>query len=312
MRTHTPRQRLGQGKRRHLLPLYFMMIPGGIYLIINNYIPMTGIVMAFKRYNFKTGVYMSPNVGFDNFKFLFATKDAWVITRNTIGYNLVFIVLGTVLAITVAILLGELRSQLAKKAYQTVILIPFLISIVIVSYLVYAFLNTENGFINNSILAPLGRKTVSWYSSPQYWPFILVLVNIWKGLGYNCILYYATLVGIDREYYEAAVIDGASRWQQVCHITLPCLKSTIVILTLMSIGGIFYSDFGLFYQVPMNQGALLDVTNTIDTYVYRGLMQSSNLGMTAAAGLYQSFVGFVLVVAANLAVRKIDPDSALF
>lgn len=312
MRTHTPRKRLNQRKLKQLLPLYLMMIPGAVYLIINNYIPMTGIVMAFKRYHFQTGIYMSPNVGFDNFKFLFATKDAWVITRNTIGYNLVFIVLGTVLAIAVAILLGELRSQLAKKLYQTVILIPFLISIVIVSYLVYAFLNTENGFINNSILAPLGKKPISWYSSPQYWPYILVLVNIWKGLGYNCILYYATLVGIDREYYEAAVIDGASRWQQVRHITLPCLKSTVVILTLMSIGGIFYSDFGLFYQVPMNQGALLDVTNTIDTYVYRGLMQSSNLGMTAAAGLYQSFVGFILVVLANLTVRKVDPDSALF
>lgn len=294
------------------LPLYLMMVPGCIYLIINNYIPMTGIVMAFKQYNFKTGIYGSPNVGLDNFKFLFSTQDAWVITRNTLCYNLAFIVLGTVVAIGVAIVLGEIRSKMAKKLYQTLILIPFLISIVIVSYLVYAFLNTKNGFINNSILEPLGMSPISWYASPQYWPVILILVNLWKGLGYNCILYYATLVGIDREYYEAAVMDGASRWKQVRFITLPGLKATIIILTLMSISKIFYSDFGLFYQVPMNQGALMDVTNTIDTYVYRGLMKSSNLGMTAAAGLYQSFVGFLLVVSANLVVRKIDGESALF
>ena len=294
------------------LPLYLMMLPGCAYLIINNYIPMTGIVLAFKQYHFKTGIYHSPNVGFKNFKFLFTTKDAWVITRNTICYNLVFILLGTVLAVGVAILLNEIRAKLAKKLYQTVILIPFLISIVIVSYLVYAFLNTENGFLNNGILKPLGKSPISWYSSPQYWPVILVIVNLWKGLGYNCILFYATLLGIDRELYEAAVIDGASRWQQIKHITLPGLKTTLVILTLMSISTIFYSDFGLFYQVPMNQGTLMDVTNTIDTYVYRGLMTSTNLGMTAAAGLYQSFVGFVLVVTANLVVRRIDPESALF
>lgn len=294
------------------LPLYLMMLPGCAYLIINNYIPMTGIVLAFKQYHFKTGIYHSPNVSFKNFKFLFTTKDAWVITRNTICYNLVFILLGTVLAVGVAILLNEIRAKLAKKLYQTVILIPFLISIVIVSYLVYAFLNTENGFLNNGILKPLGKSPISWYSSPQYWPVILVIVNLWKGLGYNCILFYATLLGIDRELYEAAVIDGASRWQQIKHITLPGLKTTLVILTLMSISKIFYSDFGLFYQVPMNQGTLMDVTNTIDTYVYRGLMTSTNLGMTAAAGLYQSFVGFVLVVTANLVVRRIDPESALF
>ena len=305
----------GFAKRSKLLrylPLYLMMLPGCLYLIINNYIPMTGIVLAFKRYHFSTGIYNSPNIGFDNFKFLFNTKDAWIITRNTLAYNLVFIVLGTVLAIAVAIILNEIRAKQVKQFYQTIILVPFLISIVIVSYLVYAFLNTENGFINNSILEPLGKDIISWYSSPQYWPVILVLVNIWKGLGYNSILYYATLVGIDRELYEAAVIDGASRWKQIKHITLPGLKATIIILTLMSISKIFYSDFGLFYQVPMNQGPLLDVTNTIDTYVYRGLMNSTNLGMTAAAGLYQSFVGFVLVITANLVVRKIDSDSALF
>ena len=293
-------------------PLYLMMLPGIIYLVINNYMPMTGIVMAFKRYNFQDGIYRSPNVGFENFEFLFKTKDAWIITRNTICYNFVFIVLGTVVAIAVAVLLNEIRNIHMKKIYQTIILLPFLISIVIVSYLVYAFLSQENGFINNSILAPLGLEPVSWYTTPQYWPVILVIVYLWKTFGYNCILYFSNLVGIDKSYYEAAAMDGASYWQQTWYITLPSLKPTITILTLLNISKIFYSDFGLFYQVPMNQGALIDVTNTIDTYVYRGLMQSNNIGMTAAAGLYQAFVGFVLVVIANLIVRKVDEDSALF
>lgn len=293
-------------------PLYLMLVPGLVYLVINNYIPMAGIVVAFKQYNVRDGIYGSPNIGLKNFEFLFKTNDAWLITRNTILYNLVFIVLGTVLAIAVAILLNEIRSKQAKQLYQTFILIPYLISMVVVSYLVFAFLSDANGFLNNSVLAALGKEPISWYNAPQYWPFILVVVNIWKGLGYNCILYYATICGIDHSLYEAAVVDGASRWQQVVHITLPCLKSTIIILTLMSLGGIFRSDFGLFYQVPMNSGALIDVTNTIDTYVYRGLMKTNNIGMSSAAGVYQSVVGFILVVTANLVVRRIDNESALF
>ncbi len=293
-------------------PLYLMLVPGLIYLAINNYVPMAGIVVAFKQYNVRDGIYGSPNIGLKNFEFLFKTNDAWLITRNTILYNLVFIVLGTVLAIAVAILLNEIRNKQAKQLYQTFILIPYLISMVVVSYLVFAFLSDANGFLNNSVLAALGMEPISWYNAPQYWPFILVIVNVWKGLGYNCILYYATICGIDHSLYEAAVVDGASRWQQVIHITLPCLKSTIIILTLMSLGGIFRSDFGLFYQVPMNSGALIDVTNTIDTYVYRGLMKTNNIGMSSAAGVYQSVVGFILVVTANLVVRKIDDESALF
>lgn len=304
-----------QKKLRNILrywPLYLMMVPGLVYLIINCYMPMTGIVVTFKQYNVRDGLYRSPNVGLKNFEFLFKTNDAWNITRNTILYNLVFIALGTVLAITVAIILNEIHSKAAKQAYQTVILIPYLISMVVVSYLAFAFLSDGNGFINNTILPMLGKEPISWYNSPQYWPFILVLINVWKGIGYNCILYYATICGIDRSLYEAAVVDGANRWQQVCNITLPCLKSTIIILTLMSLGNIFRSDFGLFYQVPMNSGALIDVTNTIDTYVYRGLMQTNNIGMSSAAGVYQSVVGFVLVITANAIVRKVDNESSLF
>lgn len=293
-------------------PLYLMLLPGTAYLVINNYIPMTGIVVAFKQYNLRGGLYFSPNIGLKNFEFLFKTNDAWLITRNTILYNLVFIVLGAVLAITVAIILNEIRIDAAKQAYQTVILIPHLISMVVVSYLAFAFLSDGNGFLNKSVLPLLGMEPISWYNAPQYWPFILVLINVWKGIGYSCILYYATICGIDHSLYEAAVVDGANRWQQIWNITLPCLKSTIIILTLMNIGNIFRTDFGLFYQVPMNSGPLQNVTSTIDTYVYRGLMQTNNIGMSSAAGVYQSVVGFVLVISANLIVRRLDKSSALF
>ena len=294
------------------LPLYLMLIPGAAYLIINNYIPMTGIVIAFEQFNYAKGMWGSPFIGFKNFEFLFKTKDAWIITRNTLLYNVAFIVLGTLCAIAVAILLNELHSARAKKLYQTTILVPFLISIVVVSYLVYAFLSSDSGFLNSSVLPLLGIEPISWYTSPQYWPVILIIVNIWKGLGYNCIIYYATLVGIDRGYYEAAVIDGANRWKQIIHITLPALKPTIITLTLMAIGKIFYSDFGLFYQVPMNSGPLINVTNTIDTYVYRGLMSLNNISMASAAGVYQSLIGFLLVLSANGIVRKLSADNALF
>lgn len=299
-------------KYGRFLPLYLMMTPGLLYLFINNYIPMAGVIIAFKRINYRLGILKSPWVGFDNFEFLFKTSDAFIITRNTICYNVAFIIIGPVIAITVAILLNELTNDFTKKIYQTIILVPYLISIVVVSYLVYALLSTDSGFVNNAILAKLGVDDISWYSNPKYWPMILVLVNIWKGFGYSTIIYYATIVGFDRSYYEAAAIDGASRWQQVINITMPCLKSTIITLTLLSIGRIFYSDFGLFYQVPMNAGPLYDVTNTIDTYVYRGLMQLNNVGMSSAAGLYQSVVGFILVLTANFAVRKFSKEDALF
>lgn len=250
-------------------------------------------------------------MGFANFKYLFSTTDAFIITRNTICYNVVFIVVNLVMAVAVAIILSEMTSKW-KKFYQSAILLPYLISYVIISYLVFAFLSTENGFINNSILKPLGLDTVSWYTEKKYWPFILVLVNTWRCVGYNCIIYLSTILGFDRTYYEAAAIDGATKWQQITKITIPMLRPTMIMLTLMAVGRIFYSDFGLFYQVPRNSGTLLSVTNTIDTYVYRGLLELGDISMSAAAGVYQSLVGFVLVLGANLLVRRIDKDSALF
>lgn len=297
---------------KRFVPLYLMMLPGLIYLFINNYVPMAGIVIAFKHVNFNKGILASPFAGFSNFEYLFKTKEAWTITRNTIGYNLVFIILGTAIAIAIAILLSEITSNVMKKTYQTIILVPYLISMVVVSYLVYALLSSDNGFINNSVLAPMGLDKVNWYTEPKYWPLILTTTYLWKTVGYNCIIYYATIVGIDRSYYEAASIDGANRWQQVTKITIPALMPTIITLTLLAVGKIFYSDFGLFFQVPMDSGPLYDVTNTIDTYVYRGLIKLNDVGMSSAAGVYQSLVGFVLVFIANKVVSKFDRENALF
>lgn len=288
------------------------MLPGIIYLIINNYTPLAGLVVAFKRFDARKGIFGSDWIGFKNFLYLFKTSDAWIITRNTVLYNLAFIVIGTVFAITVAIILSDLSGNASKKFYQSAILLPFLISSVIISYLVFAFLSADNGFLNKTILPSLGLSPITWYGTSKYWPFILILVHVWKSLGYNCIIYLAVIIGIDKSYYEAAVIDGASKFSGIRYITLPFLKPTIILLTMLAIGRIFYSDFGLFYQVPQNQGALYSVTNTIDTYVYRGLLELGNIGMSSAAGLYQSVVGFVLVLGSNLIVRKIDKESALF
>lgn len=287
--------------------LYAMMLPGLIYLIVNNYIPMAGLVVAFKKYNYQDGIWGSDWCGLSNFKFLFATRDAWLMIRNTLGYNFVFILTGTVFAIAVAIILNELRGKFSKKIYQTLILLPYLISMVVVSYIVYAFLSSNSGFINKTF-----DTNINWYMTAKYWPFILVLVNLWKSFGYNSIIYYATVIGIDSSLYEAAVVDGASRWQRIWHVTLPGLRPTIITLTLLAIGRVFYSDFGLFYQVPQNSGLLYDMTTTIDVYVYKGLMLLNDVGRSAAAGFFQSICGFILVLTANLVVSKIDKDNALF
>lgn len=306
-----PKKKVTWKRFKRFIPIYLVMLPGLIYLFINNYMPLPGLVVAFKQYNAAKGIYKSPWVGFQNFKYLFATNDALLITRNTILYNVAFIVINLVCSIAVAIILSELTSRI-KNVYQSVILLPHLISSVIIGYLVFAFFSVENGFVNNNILALFGKDPVSWYSEPKYWPFIIIFVNTWKSVGFNCIIYLSTLLGFDRAFYESAEIDGATKWQQIRYITLPLLKPTVIMMTLMAVGRIFYSDFGLFYQVPMNQGALYSTTQTIDTYVYRGLLQLGNISMSAAAGVYQSIVGFVLILAANLLVKKFDRESALW
>ncbi len=293
-------------------PLYLMMLPGVVYLLINSYLPMFGLVIAFKDINFTKGIWKSDWVGLQNFKFLFQTSDAFIITRNTLLYNIAFILIGLVVAVGFAILLNEVKSKIASRLYQSIIILPFLISMVLVSYLVFSMLSIESGFMNKTVLPGLGIEPISWYNEPKYWPIILTMVQVWKGAGYACIIYLAAIIGIDPEYYEAAKLDGASKWQQVCRITLPLISPVITMLTLLQIGRIFYSDFGLFYQVPMNAGALFSTTNVIDTYVFRGLLQLGNIGMSSAAGFYQSLVGFLLVMISNFVVRKINKENALF
>ncbi|WP_284242226.1 ABC transporter permease [Paenibacillus glycanilyticus] len=292
--------------------LILMALPGLLYLLINNYLPMFGIVIAFKDVNFAKGILGSDWIGFKNFEYLFKTKDAYIITRNTLLYNIVFIVLNTVIALALAIMLNEIRKRFLSRTYQTLILLPYLISMVIVGYLVLGFLDVENGFMNKTLLPMLGLEPISWYTETKYWPWILTIVNVWKGVGNLCIIYLAAIIGIDNEYYEAATIDGANRWQQVVRITLPLVAPVITIMSLLAIGRIFYSDFGLFYQVPLNTGALMPVTNTIDTYVYRALINLGDIGMSSAAGLYQALVGFILVMVSNAVVRKFNKDNALF
>lgn len=296
---------------RQSLPFYLMMLPGLTYLIINNYLPLPGLQLAFRRLNYAQGIWKSPWVGLKNFSYLFRSPDSWIIIRNTLAYNAVFIFFGTAFAVMVAILLNECSSRWQKR-YQTLILIPHLLSYVVVSYIAYAFLGNENGMINNQILGPLGISTISWYTEDRYWPFILVFVNIWKTFGYSSVIYFASIVGIDKTYYEAAEVDGASAWKQIWSITLPLLKPVLITMILLSLGRILYSDFGLFYQVPMNSGMLFDTTNTIDTFVYRGLLESNDIGRAAAANFIQSVMGFFLVLTANMIVRKVEKEYALF
>lgn len=294
------------------LALWVMMLPGLLYLLINNYIPMFGTFIAFKNIDYSVGIFKSDWVGFENFEYLFKTQDAFVITRNTLLYNFAFIIIDMVFGILVALFLNAVISSVLKKVYQTVLILPQLISTVILSYLAFAFLGEQNGFINKTILGGLGLNPVSWYTNVSAWPFILVFIHEWQNIGFTSILYLSSIIGIDKSYFESASIDGAGRLKKIFYITLPCIKPTIITLFLMSVGRIFYSDFGLFYQIPLNSGSLYNVTNTIDTYVYRGLMQLSDISMSSAAGLYQSVVGFVLVLLTNWIVRKIDSENALF
>lgn len=301
------RRKNGSG-RISQLPLYLMVLPGLLYLLINNYLPMYGLTIAFRKLDYTKGILNSPFVGFENFEFLFRTQDAYIMIRNTLLYNVAFILLGIVIAVFIAILMTEIGKLRIAKAIMPVICFPNMISIIVVSYLVYGFLGS-NGFINNTIL---GGHGISWYREAQYWPYILTIVHFWQVAGYSSIIYIATMSGIDAELYEAAKLDGANKMQQIWFITLPLIKPTIVLMLLMSVGRIFNSDFGLFLQVPMNSGLLYSTTQTIDTYAYRALMELNDISKSSATGVFQSVVGFSLVMISNLVVRKIDPDNALF
>lgn len=295
---------------------YLMLLPGIIVLIINNYMPMIGIIIPFEDYKFKDNffksLFTSDFVGLKNFRFLFSSVDVINATRNTVLYNLVFITLDLVVPVALAIAVSELWSKKAGNFYQTAIFLPYFISWIAVSYIVYAFFSNQTGFVDNTILKLFGISNIDFYSEPGRWPFILTFFHLWKYTGYNLIVYIAALSGISNDYYEAAALDGATKWQQIKYITLPMLKTTMVVLTLIAVGRIFNGDFDLFYNVPRNTGALYATTDVLDTYVFRLLQNLGNVGMSAAAGIYQAVVGCIIVFIANFAVNKVDKDSALF
>jgi putative aldouronate transport system permease protein len=291
------------------LPLYLMMLPGLIYLVCNNYLPMFGILLAFKRINYSVGIFKSPWVGFSNFEYLFKTKDAFIMIRNTLAYNAVWIIMDIVLAVFIALCMNEIAQRKIAKVIQPIICFPSMVSAVILSFLVYAFLSASYGYLNTTFFR---ANPINWYNEAKYWPLILTIVHIWQSAGQSSVIYMASIGGIDKGLYESARIDGATKFEQIKYITLPLLKPMIIMMLLLSIGRIFNSDFGLFYQVPLGSGMIIDTTQTIDTFVYRALMVSNNIGQSSAASVFQAVIGFVLVLLSNLLVRKINPENSLF
>jgi putative aldouronate transport system permease protein len=307
------RKRVSVLQRGQNLSFLLMCLPALIVLGMFSYAPMAGIVIAFKNYRASDGIWGSAWVGFKNFEFLFTSGNAWRITFNTIFLNTLFILTTLILALVLAFVLHELQSSSRRAVglYQSALFFPFFISFVIVSYFTFALLNNDSGLVNK-ILVGLGLSPVNWYTSPQYWTLILVLVNLWKGVGFSVVIYLAGILAIDRGYYEAAEIDGASKWQQTRFITLPLLAPLITINVLLAVGRIFYADFGLFYFVPRDSSLLYPTTDVIDTFVFRALRSLGDFGMSGAAALYQSVIGFGLLLFSNWVVRRFDPDRALF
>lgn len=305
-------------KAKKTLMLLSMVAPGAIWLLLLRYLPMGGIILAFKNYKiypkdptFLNNLIHSKWVGLDNFKFLFTTGDSWVMIRNTLAYNIVFIILGVIIPVAFAVMMSELSKKFVAKTYQTLMFFPYFLSWVVVSYFLNAFIDAQYGLIPMAQRAA-GKTAVSWYTTPGPWPYIIVFANLWKNVGYSTVLYLAAITGIDQTQYEAAAIDGASKWQQILHVTLPNLRTMIAILFILNVGKIFNADFGLFWNVPMQNGALFSVTQVIDTYIYRVLMNTGNIGQSTAAGLLQNIVGFICIIGANAVVKKIDSDSTLF
>ena len=296
-------------KFKYNVTLGLLSLPALLWVAIFCYIPMYGVIVAFRDYSFSTGIFGGDWAGFKCFEYFFASVDSGRIIRNTILYNLAFLILTQVLALIVALLLYEL-SKRAAKFYQTAIIIPNFVSWVLVAYIGFALFSDEHGMIN-ALLENMHLETVRWYSEPKYWPAILTIFNIWKNVGMASILYYAALLGIDSSLFEAAQIDGASRFKQIMKISVPSVLPIFCLMLIINVGSIMAGDFGLFYQVPMNSGALYPTTDVIATFVYRGL-QSSNISLSAAVGLFQNVVGVVLLVATNLIVKKINPDYALY
>lgn len=290
--------------------LLILLIPGFLLIFIFAYLPMFGVVIAFKDYRYDMGILGSAWVGLKNFEFFFVSDNAWRITRNTVLYEGAYMITTTLTALVMAILMNEVRRKWLR-IHQTALFIPFCLSWVVVSYLTNAFLDSKNGFLNQ-LLEMMNLPTHNWYLEAAPWPYILLSVNLWKNVGFAALVYFAGIMGINQEYYEAARIEGATRWQLATRITLPLLSNLITILLILSVGNIFKGDFGLHYFIPNNSGMTFATTDIIDTYVYRALNEFGDIGMSSAVGLYQSFVGLVLVVLANGVVRKINDENALF
>ncbi len=298
--------------------LTLLSLPTVLWFIAFCYVPLFGIVFAFKNYKVKAGkgfLYSlfvhSRWVGLKNFEFLFRSPDLASIIRNTLGYNLVFLLIGVTLPVGLAVMMAELRSKRLARACQTAVFLPHFLSWVVISYFVFAFLSTDRGLLN-SLIQAFGGTRVLWYQEKGPWPALLILINTWKTFGYSMVVYLAAITGIDRSLYESAVIDGATKWQQTRWITLPMLRSIVAIMLILNAGHLFSTDFGLFYQVPRDSSSLIDVTQTMDVYVYKALMQNNNYNYSSAVSLLQSTAGCLMMLGANRVVRRIDPESGLF
>lgn len=297
--------------RKRTRTLTMMAMPAAVVLFIFSYVPIVGLVIAFKDFRYDKGFLGSEWIGFKNFEFFFKSNDAWVVLRNTIGLNFLFIAMTLVVSVAIALMMNEVKSRRMIKAAQTIMFFPYFMSWVVVGYLLYAYLHHDYGILNQ-ILHFFGLKSISWYAQSKYWPAILTFMYVWKMAGYYSVIYYAGMMGIDDTYYEAAALDGASRWQMVWKITLPMIRSLILIMAILQIGRIMYADFGLFFNLTRDQGALYATTDVLDTYIYRALRVTGDIGIGSAVGCFQAVVGFLLIMGSNLIVRKIDKDSALF
>ena len=305
------RRRLGRSSIGTNAAFLLMVLPGFLLTFVFCYMPIGGLVIAFKNIDYAKGIFGSDWVGLKNFKFLFDSPDLPLILKNTIGYNIIIIALGSVFPTIFSIGFSLLRNKRGGKVYQTLIMLPYFISWIIVTYIVYSFLSYSNGLVNHLLLR-MGKDPVNWYSQIKLWPGLLIFLALWKSVGYSTVVYIATISGIDSSLYEAASIDGANKWHQIWYVTLPELSSVIIIMLILAIGRILSADFSLFYNVPMESGALMPVTNVISTYVYRALMLNADIGMSSAAGFFQSVVGFILVMLTNWVVRMIDEEKSLF
>jgi putative aldouronate transport system permease protein len=292
--------------------LLLMVLPILIILILFNYIPMFGLVLAFKRLQVNLGIFRSPWVGWSNFRFFFSSPDAWRVTRNTVGMNFLFIFTTTFSALVLALILNEVRSKTAVKIYQTIYFLPYFLSWVVVGYMLYALLNPY-GLVNN-IISSMGGEKLKFYENARYWPIILGLSRIWKGIGYSSVVYYAGLMGISPAYYEAARIDGATKMQEIAKITIPLISPLIAILLILAFGQVFRGDFGMFWHLPRLQynGLLKPTCDIIDTYVYNSLRVVGDVGMASAVNFYQAIIGLVLVMTINRITKSVSAEHALY